>query len=175
MHNAEIIMQTKLSAFWAGVRTTAPLLLGVVPFALVYGVVVNGAGLPPGIGWAMSQIIFAGSSQLITARLFGEGTPILTIVLTAAIINLRHMLYSASIAPYVQHLSRKWRALLAYLLTDEGYAVGISHYVMHKAKPDPLSHWFFFGCGPFCTHFRSTACNAGSSHILHPDDGIGVD
>lgn len=147
MRNAEIIMQTKLSAFWAGVRTTAPLLLGVVPFALVYGVVVNGAGLPPGIGWAMSQIIFAGSSQLITARLFGEGTPILTIVLTAAIINLRHMLYSASIAPYVQHLSRKWRALLAYLLTDEGYAVGISHYVMHKAKPDPLSHWFFFGCG----------------------------
>ena len=140
-------MQTKLSAFSAGVRITAPLLLGVVPFELVYGVVVNRAGLPPSIGWAMSQIIFAGSSQLITARLVGEGTPILTIVLTAAIINLRHMLYSASIAPYMQHLSRKWRALLAYLLTDEGYAVGISHYVMYKAKPNPLSHWFFFGCG----------------------------
>ena len=124
-------MQTKLSAFGLGVRTIAPMLLGVVPFALVYGVVVNGAGLSPSIGWAMSQIIFAGSSQLITARLFGEGTPLLTIVLTAAIINLRHMLYSASVAPYMQHLSRKWRGLLAYLLTD----------------PDPLAHWIFFGCG----------------------------
>lgn len=127
----------------AGVRAELPILLGTTPFGLIYGVLAVGAGLPPIAAMAMSSIVFAGSAQFIGVRLFAALTPAPIIVLTTLVVNLRHMLYSASLAPYLQHLSRGWKMLLAYLLTDEAYAVTIVHYdapgeVRHK-------HWFFLG------------------------------
>jgi predicted branched-subunit amino acid permease len=77
--------------------------------------------------------------------LIHEAAPGLVIVLTIAIVNLRHMLYSASIAPYLQHVSLRWRNLLAYLLTDEAYAAAILHF--EKEGPSPTGHWFFLGAG----------------------------
>ena len=67
------------------------------------------------------------------------------IVLTIAVVNLRHMLYSASLAPYVASLSTRWKTLLSYLLTDEAYAATVIHY--EKEGVAPLGHWFFFGAG----------------------------
>ncbi len=60
-------------------------------------------------------------------------------------INLRHMLYSASIAPYIKDLSTRWKSVLAYLLTDEAYAATVVHYQEQGATP--TSHWFFLGAG----------------------------
>jgi 4-azaleucine resistance transporter AzlC len=101
------------------------------------------AGLPAPAALAMSSIVFAGSAQLIGAQQSGALTPAPVMVLTTFVVNLRHMLYSASLAPYVRHLSRAWKMLLAYLLTDEAYAVAIVHY----DQPSDLQHkhWFFFG------------------------------
>jgi 4-azaleucine resistance transporter AzlC len=140
----------RLRQFWLGVRDELPLMLGVVPFGLIFGVVANAAHLPTLTSAAMSPIIFAGSSQLIFARLYGDGAPLLTIILTAAILNLRHVLYSASIAPYLQTFSRAWKTVLAYLLTDEAYAIVISHF---ERSGDPASfarqfkQWYFLGAG----------------------------
>jgi predicted branched-subunit amino acid permease len=55
------------------------------------------------------------------------------------------MLYSASVAPYIEHLPMRWKTLLAYLLTDEAYAATIVHY--EKEEISPTSHWFFLGAG----------------------------
>jgi predicted branched-subunit amino acid permease len=55
------------------------------------------------------------------------------------------MLYSASIAPFIEHLSTRWKTLLAYLLTDEAYAATITHY--EEDGITPTSHWFFLGAG----------------------------
>ena len=93
----------------------------------------------------MSSILFAGSSQLIAAQLFHEAAPGLVIVLTIAVVNLRHMLYSASLAPYVSSLPMRWKVLLSYLLTDEAYAASIIHY--EKEGVTPYSHWFFLAAG----------------------------
>lgn len=139
---------TRGKAFWQGVLAVLPLELGVLPFGMIFGVTVNNAHMPALAAQATSTIIFAGSAQLIYARLFGSGAPWITLVLTAAILNLRHMLYSASIAPYMRSFDRRWKLLLAYLLTDEAYAVVISHF--DKLGMDaPLlalrKHWFFFG------------------------------
>lgn len=101
----------------------------------------------------MSAIVFAGSAQFIAAQLFGTGTPALVIILTVAVVNLRHALYSASIAPYIKGLTPAWRWGLAYLLTDEAYAVSITHYQegeQPQSKKTPTSknkHWFFLGAG----------------------------
>jgi 4-azaleucine resistance transporter AzlC len=129
----------------AGVRAELPILLGVMPFGLIFGAAAVGAGVPPAVAMAMSSIVFAGSAQFIGASLLGAGDPAGVIVLTTLVVNLRHLLYSASVAPYVQHLRARWRWLLAYLLTDEAYAVTILHYEQPGAVQ--FKHWFFLGAG----------------------------
>jgi 4-azaleucine resistance transporter AzlC len=138
-------MQTRSGAFWAGVRAEIPLLVGVFPFGMIYGTLALSAGLSPAAAQSMSWIVFAGSSQFIAAQLLHESVPAAVIVLTIGIVNLRHMLYSASVAPYVERLSPRWKALLAYLLTDEAYAVVITNY--QKEGLQPFSHLFFLGAG----------------------------
>lgn len=93
----------------------------------------------------MSLILFAGSAQFMIVQLISAGTPWLVIVTTAVIINLRHALYSASLSPYVKHLSRLWKGLLAYVLVDEAYAVGITHYDKNGARG--TQHWYMLGTG----------------------------
>jgi 4-azaleucine resistance transporter AzlC len=131
--------------FWAGVRAEIPLLIGVFPFGLIYGALAIDSGLPPLAAQLMSSIVFAGSSQFIASQLFHEGAPGLVIVLTIAVVNLRHMLYSASLAPYLARLSPGWKALLSYLLTDEAYAPTILHY--EKEGLTPAGHGFLLGAG----------------------------
>jgi 4-azaleucine resistance transporter AzlC len=138
-------MTTPRSEFLAGLRAELPLLLGVIPFGLIYGVLARGAGLPAGPALAMSSVVFAGSAQFIGVELIGVGAPALLIVLTTLVVNLRHALYSASVAPHVRHLAPRWKWLLAYLLTDEAYAVTITHYVEETDRAH--KHWFFLGAG----------------------------
>ena len=139
-------MPSPRSEFLAGVKAELPILLGVIPFGLIYGVLASGAGLPASLSLAMSSIVFAGSAQFIAAQLIGAGTPALVLILTTLVVNLRHMLYSASVAPYVKHLRPPWKWLLAYLLTDEAYAVTILHY--QEADDAPLSTSTGFSWGP---------------------------
>ncbi len=140
-------MNSRSTEFLSGVRDELPILLGVAPFGLIYGVLALSAGLPPAIAFAMSSIVFAGSAQFLGAQLIGAGTPFAVILLSTFVINLRHMLYSASVAPYVKHLSPLWKILLAYLLTDEAYAVTITHYRQMGDSPERNAHWYFLGAG----------------------------
>ena len=138
-------MSKQHRSFWAGVRAELPLLIGVAPFGMIYGVLALNAGLTPAPAQMMSSIVFAGSAQFITAQLIQDAVPGLVIVLTIAVVNLRHLLYSASIAPYVRSLPMRWKLLLSYLLTDEAYAVTILHY--EQGESNPSGHWFFLGAG----------------------------
>jgi 4-azaleucine resistance transporter AzlC len=136
---------TARRAFFSGVRDELPILVGVIPFGMIYGVIAISAGLPVSAAQAMSAVVFAGSAQFITATLIGSGSPALVIVLTVFVVNLRHALYSASVAPHLRHLSAGWKMLLAYLLTDEAYAVGITNY---QKQPDlDHQHWYLLGAG----------------------------
>ncbi|MCA9972201.1 MAG: AzlC family ABC transporter permease [Anaerolineales bacterium] len=132
--------------FLAGVRAELPIALGVLPFGLIYGVLALAAGLPPALAQAMSAVVFAGSAQFIGVQLIGAGAATAVLWLTTFIVNLRHLLYSASLAPHVAHLPARWRWLLAYLLTDEAYVIAILHYNDPDAPPT-LKHWYFLGAG----------------------------
>jgi 4-azaleucine resistance transporter AzlC len=134
------------SEFLAGIKAELPITLGVMPFGMIYGVLALAAGLPPLLAQAMSSIVFAGSAQFIAVQLIGAGTPALILLLTTLFVNLRHLLYSASLAPHLQHLSSGWRWLLSYLLTDEAYAVTILHYG-NRTAPAANKHWYFLGAG----------------------------
>ena len=138
-------MKEKMSMFWSGVREEVPLLVGVFPFGMIYGALALNAGLSLAASQMMSSIVFAGSSQFIAAQLVHDAAPGLVIVLTIAVVNLRHMLYSASLAPYLEKLPIRWKILLAYLLTDEAYAPTALKFEREGASP--LGHWFLFGAG----------------------------
>src|SRR5215208_210332 len=138
-------MSEKSKQFWAGVRSVIPLLIGGFPFGLIYGALALNAGLSKAAAQAMSSLVFAGSAQFITAQLVHENTPGFIIILTIAVVNLRHMLYSASLAPYLAALPVRWKVLLSYLLTDEAYAPTILHY--EKEGITPQAHWFLLGAG----------------------------
>lgn len=129
-----------------GIRAELPIALGVTPFGMIYGLLALEAGLPPLLAQAMSAVVFAGSAQFIGVQLIGVGTPAAVLWLTTLVVNLRHMLYSASLAPFMRHLSTPWKWLLAYLLTDEAYVVAILHY-NDRQTPLPGKQWYFLGAG----------------------------
>ncbi|UCC52172.1 MAG: AzlC family ABC transporter permease [Anaerolineaceae bacterium] len=139
-------MTSPRSELIAGIKAELPITLGVLPFGLIYGVLAVSAGLPPLLAQASSFIVFAGSAQFIGAQLIGASTPALVIWLTTFVVNLRHLLYSTSLAPQTKHLSRPWKWFLAYLLTDEAYVVTALHYEQEQ-KPPNNKHWFWVGAG----------------------------
>jgi len=136
---------TPAAAFLLGVRALLPMHLGVVPFGIIYGVVALSSGIPPLAAVLMSSIIFAGSAQFLLAQLIAAGAPALLSVGAVGLINLRHALYSASVAPILHALPRRWKVLLAYLLTDEAYAAAIPHLLENPKSP--TAHWILFGAG----------------------------
>ena len=134
-----------LSEFLQGVKGELPILLGVTPFGMIYGVLATSAGLSTWDAQAMSSVVFAGSSQFMLVQLINLGTPAIMMIITGFVINLRHALYSASIAPYLRHLSPLWKFILSYLLTDEAYAVAIMHY--QDGEDYRMKHFFLLGAG----------------------------
>lgn len=111
-----------------GARDAVPLLLGIAPFGLVAGIAAVEAGLDLSQAVGMSVVVFAGASQLAALDLLGRDAPLAVIVVTAVVINLRMLMYSASIAPYFRAFSARWKALLAYVLTDQAYALSIARF-----------------------------------------------
>jgi len=119
------------------------MLLGAAPFGLIFGTLAAPSGLSAGGALAMSLIVFAGSSQFIALSLLASKASLFVVVLTTFVVNLRHALYSASLLPYVSNLNQRWRALLAFWLTDETYAVVLHRYGEDDASPQ--RHWYQLG------------------------------
>ena len=131
--------------FFLGVTAMLPLLLGVVPFGLVFGVLGISSGLTETETILMSSIVFAGASQVVFVQLWAAGSAYSVIASSVALINLRHVLYSASVAEYLKKLNFKWRIVLGYLLTDESFAVSIKRLSAHgESRP---VHFFMLGSG----------------------------
>ncbi len=118
-------------------------MLGIIPFGLVAGVSAASVGLPDVQAIAMSALVFAGASQLAGLQLIASGAPLFVILLTTFFINLRFMMYSASIAPYLARFSVGPKSLMAYLMTDQAYALSIRRFV---AEPDmPYKSLYYLG------------------------------
>lgn len=129
----------------AGARDTLPMIIGALPFGLIFGTLSAAGPLSPWHGQLMSLLVFAGSAQFIALGLVAGHTGMVVIWLTTFVVNLRHMLYGASLLPQVAHLPLRWRALLGFLLTDELFAVTTDW--RRKNPGRPLSRWYYLGSG----------------------------
>jgi 4-azaleucine resistance transporter AzlC len=121
---------------WAGARDT---LTTVVPSIVAYGIVWGGlarqAGLSLGELVAMCLLVTAGTAQFVALPMLQAGAPAWLLVVTTYIVNLRHYLMAASLAPYFAHLSRGRLALLAHGVTDESYALTMARYAAQRPHP----------------------------------------
>ncbi len=111
-----------------GLRDVAPILLGVAPFALVAGATAVDAGLSPLQAVGLSVVVFAGASQLAAIGLLGDNAELVVVFATGVVINLRMLMYSASIAPHFRAFRSRWKAACSYLLTDQAYALSVTRY-----------------------------------------------
>ncbi len=135
------------SEFLAGARDTTPLIVGAIPFGIIFGALAGSCGLSFAAAMAMSLIVFAGSSQFIAIGLVAAGAGWPIIVLTTFVVNLRHLLYGATMAPYYKPLSRAWRVMLAFWLTDETFVVAVRRY--EAADASPYKHMYNLGSALF--------------------------
>ena len=115
--------RTATEAFMQGVRALIPLSPGVVPFGLLTGVMAINMGMSPGTTMGMTLLFYSGSAQMVALQLLHTGVVPLAIVVTALVINLRFIMYSASLAPYMHHLPKRWTWPLSYMLSDQSYAL----------------------------------------------------
>jgi len=120
-----------------------PVLLGTIPFGFVAGVVSIASGLTVWQGLALSFFSFSGIAQLVTCQLVAANAPLLVVVAGAGVVSLRFLMYSAALAPHLAHLDRRWRALLAFLMTDQSFASTVKRY----SEPGEARHrhWHFLG------------------------------
>lgn len=130
-------------AFMHGVRTLLPLTPGVIPFGLVTGYMAVQMGMSPGTSIGMTLLFYSGSAQMVALQLLHTGALPVTIVVTALIINLRFIMYSASLAPYVHHLPRRWTWPMAYLLSDQSYALCVLKFA--SGELGRFAHHFYAG------------------------------
>jgi predicted branched-subunit amino acid permease len=127
----------------AGARAMLPWLLGVVPFGLVIGISAAHAAVPILAGWLTGPLIFAGSAQLGTIQLLDGGAAPLVVIVAALAVNLRFVLYSATMARHWRDRDRRWQGLAAYFLVDPTFAVGVDAY--ERAASSHHGHLRYLG------------------------------
>jgi predicted branched-subunit amino acid permease len=136
-------MSLDRSAFAAGARAALPVLLGIVPFGVITGVAMVASGIAPPAAMLMSLIVFAGASMVASAQLLAQGTPAALIILATLFINLRFMMYSASLRLHFAQLPLRWRLLIAYLQADNVYGLTLVRFAEHPKEKAKLE--FFLG------------------------------
>jgi len=132
-----------MGRFQEGFKAMLPVAPGIIPFGLIMGSVAQNADLSAFQTFGMNSFVFAGASQLASINLMKENTHFLIIALTGIIINLRFVLYSASLAPVMKSQNLFVKSLASYLLTDQSYAVLMAHDSSLPGIKEKSS--FFFG------------------------------
>lgn len=123
MHKENLIAPHAYTSWLRGMVKALPIVFGYIPIGFAYGILAQQAGLSTLNTLLMSIMVYAGSSQLIAVGLFAAAVPGLTIILTTFVVNLRHMLFSAALSPYLKGWKVPELAVFAYELTDESFAV----------------------------------------------------
>lgn len=135
---------TPRQAFWRGVWQILPITLGVIPFGMVTGIAGVSAGLSiPQITF-MSGLVYAGAAQLVSLQLIGAGAAIPLVLLALVVVNLRYVMYSSVLAKPFEVFSARMKALAAFLMVDQNFALMMGQY---ETLGPRLAPWLYLGAG----------------------------
>ena len=130
------------SMWWEGARSISPILIGVAPFGLIFGVTAANSDVPTLAAWASSFIVFAGAAQLSIIEILGTGGAAIVAIFTAIVINSRHLMYSADMGRYTTGQPMWRKVAMAYLLTDQAYLIS-SHRFRDPNDSSSFSSFYF--------------------------------
>lgn len=99
------------------------------------------AGIPPAAAMAMSLAVYAGASMLAAAQLLAAATPLAVVLLTALFVNLRFLMYGASLRPHLAWLPLRWKLVAGLLLADNAYALCVTRYTEHPDMRGKLGYF----------------------------------
>lgn len=135
------------ASFRQGVRVAIPVMLGYFPVGFAFGVLAVKAGLNPFAVGLMSYLVYAGSGQLIAVGMLMAGDSAASIVMTTFVVNLRHLLMSAAVTPYLRSWSKPLQAWFSFEMTDETFALNLSRFFAQGVDKGEVtganfaSHW----------------------------------
>jgi predicted branched-subunit amino acid permease len=133
---------TTKSMWLDGARSVSPILIGVAPFGLIFGVTAANSDVPTVAAWASSFIVFAGAAQLSIIEVLGTGGAAIVAIFTAIVINSRHLMYSADMGRYTANEPMWRKVAMAYLLTDQAYLIS-SHRFRDPSSSRSFSSFYF--------------------------------
>ncbi|MEQ8201586.1 MAG: AzlC family ABC transporter permease [Syntrophomonadaceae bacterium] len=111
-------------AFGQGCKAGIPIAIGYLPIGMTFGLLARSAGIPDQITILMSLAIFAGASQFVAVNMLALGSGMGEVIFTTFVLNLRHLLMSASLAPRIEAGSSKgWLSIISFGITDETFSV----------------------------------------------------
>jgi predicted branched-subunit amino acid permease len=141
------LSRARREAFARGMKAIVPATIATGAWGLVTGVAMVKVGLSAAQALAMSLLVYAGSAQLAALPLIGAAAPLWVILLTATVVNLRFVIFSAGLQPFLARLTLTRRLLLGYLTTDFAFAVFLSRFASCPAEQRGSTEqvWFFLG------------------------------
>ena len=163
------------SSLKSGVKDALPIILGYLPIGLAYGMLAVNKGLTPLQTTAMSIFVFAGSSQLVAIEMISAGAAVAAIIAMTFLVNLRHLLLSASLSLHLRNLPLYYYPFLGFLVTDESFAVAMSKIDSRKKKQryflglgfTAYLGWVFSSAvGAFLTEFISFGSGGALDFVL---------
>jgi len=125
-----------MKSFLTGARLALPVVLGYLTVGFAFGVLAVQAGLSPLTVGLMSYFVYAGAAQLIAAQLLASNVGIAGIVFMTFVVNLRHLLMSAAMTPYLRTWSRLRQAWFSFEMTDETFALNIGRFASHGVNKE---------------------------------------
>ena len=148
--------------------------ISVAAFGFVYGLAAHNAGFSPIEAISMSVIPFAGAAQLAAVGYVAQGVPWIVIFLLTALLNARHLLYSASLAPRLRSVPLVQRILMAHVLTDEAFALSASYF--HRiGRVDVPGYWIAAIVGVFIPWNLATIAGVLAGGAVPDPSRFGLD
>lgn len=155
-------------------QDVAGIALSIFAFAVVYGLAAHDAGLSAIETISMSLMPFAGASQFAVVGYLNEHLSWTVIVGLTALLNARHFLYSAALAPDLATVSKPQRAAMAQFLTDEAFALTTNHF-KRLGRPDPRGYWIAAILGVYIPWNLGTAVGALAGNLIPDPATFGLD
>ncbi|MDN5332519.1 MAG: hypothetical protein PWP45_1744 [Tepidanaerobacteraceae bacterium] len=155
-----------------GIKRAAPIVLGYVPVGFALGVLAANAGLTPLQTGMMSLLVYAGSAQFIAVSMLSAAASYPAIIATTFLVNLRHLLFSASLSPYFKEISRKLILFISFFITDESFAVSIT-----DLRERNLSYTYLLGLyvTSYLSWVLSTVMGTAFGNLIPDTKALGFD
>jgi 4-azaleucine resistance transporter AzlC len=133
-------MRSSTADFKSGLVDIAPILIAYIPISMLWGTLAASKGLSPLESLLMSALVYGGASQFVAVEMWRDPLPIILMVVTVFVVNLRHALMSASISRHLGGIPSRWHPVMMYFLTDEAWAIA-----ERKALTRPLTLAYYLG------------------------------